>query len=349
MTNSDPDSGATPPRRRRPRYPGKFPRRFEHKYKELDPARHPDTVARVRESGKTPAGTHIPILVAEVIEHLRPEPGLRAVDATLGHGGHAAAILPRLLPGGHLLGLDADPVELPRAEARLRALGLGPDAFTTRHTNHAGLARALVQAGWADGADLILADLGLSSMQIDNPARGFTWKHDGPLDMRMNPARGEPASAWLARQDATSLAACLSEHADEPHALPIAQALAGRRIESTRALADHIRSALPRQRADELDRSIRRTFQAVRIAVNNEFATLDAFLAQLPGCLRPGGRVVILTFHSGEDRRVKHSFTEGLHAGAYAHIAREVVRPSDAERRNNPRSTPAKLRWAVRA
>ncbi len=341
-----PASSPTPaPHRRRPRYRGKNPRRFEEKYKEHDPQRYAQTVIKVLASGKTPAGTHHPILVTEILDVLAPRPGEVAVDCTLGYGGHAQEILARLRPVGRLLGLDADPVELPKTEARLRALGFGPDLFTAHRTNFAGLPQLLIQAG-LEGADLILADLGVSSMQIDDPARGFSVKHNGPLDMRMNPRRGQPASVLLEKIGSAGLAALLTENADEPYAAPLAQALAGKTFATTLALADAIRAALPRRAREDVDLTIRRVFQALRIAVNDEFSALESFLRNLPGCLKPGGRVAILTFHSGEDRRVKKSFEAGLREGVYDGIAPEVIRPTAEERTSNPRSSPAKLRWA---
>jgi 16S rRNA (cytosine1402-N4)-methyltransferase len=344
------------PHRRRPRYPGRNPRRFEEKYKERDPARFPETVARVVASGKTPAGTHRPILVGEVLEALRPAPGLVAVDATLGFGGHAAELLPRLLPGGRLVGLDADPVELPRTEARLRALGFGEDVLAVRRSSFAGLPKVLGALGLAR-VDLVLADLGVSSMQLDDPARGFTFKTDGPLDMRMNPARGLSAADLLARLPEARLAALLRENSDEPHAAEVARALVAARerapIATTLALAAAVREGvarLPERTREEAgDDPVRRTFQALRIEVNDELGALRAFLAALPSCLGPGGRVAILTFHSGEDRLVKKAFQSGARDGVFSGWSREPVRPGRDELRSNPRSRPAKLRWAIRA
>jgi len=354
-TPSPDSSSPAPPHRRRPRYSGKNPRRFEEKYKERDPQRYAETVAKVLASGKTPAGTHRPIMVAEILAVLGPQPGELAVDCTLGYGGHARELLARLQPSGHLLGLDADPVELPKTEARLREAGFGPESFTAVRSNFAGLPQALAERGTRNaecgmtGADCILADLGVSSMQLDDPARGFSTKGEGPLDMRMNPQRGQPASAFLAKISPDALADLLHANADEPRANELAVALAGRVFTTTRELADAIRAALPRLNKDDTDLTVRRVFQALRIAVNDEFGALDTLLRHLPACLNPGGRVAVLTFHSGEDRRVKKAFEAGLRDGVYAEISPEVIRPTTEERRDNPRSSPAKLRWARRA
>jgi 16S rRNA (cytosine1402-N4)-methyltransferase len=337
------------PHKRRLRYSGKHPRAFQLKYKELNPEKYPATVEKVLASGKTPAGTHRPIMVQEVLEVLQPKPGHIAVDATLGYGGHAREILKRILPGGRLIALDTDPIELPKTEVRLRAEGFGPDALTVVHTNFAGLARALATQG-VEGADIILADLGLSSMQIDNPERGFTYKVDGPLDLRMNPNKGRSAAEFLASVEAGNLAELLRENADEPRAELLATAIVNARsksaIRTTRDLGTVVEHALSSPR--ELETTLRRVFQALRIEVNDEFGALETFLRFLPQCLKPGGRVVILTFHSGEDRRVKRFFEEGFRAGIYRDISREVIRPTSVEIRSNPRSAPAKLRWAGR-
>jgi 16S rRNA (cytosine1402-N4)-methyltransferase len=351
------DSPPTPaPHRRRPRYRGKHPRHFEEKYKERDPRRYAEDVRRIIASGKTPAGTHRPVMVAEILEVLSPQPGELAVDCTLGYGGHAQEILPRLQPGGKLLGLDADPIELPKTEARLRSLGFDEGMFTAHRSNFAGLLQILSSAAAvsdhrnaAIGADIILADLGLSSMQLDDPQRGFSMKHEGPLDLRMNPLRGQPASILLQKIHPDAFASLLAENADEPHAAALASALAGKTFPTTASLATAIRAALPRLEKEASDLSIRRVFQALRIAVNDEFSALDTFLRNLPACLNPGGRVAILTFHSGEDRRVKKSFEAGLRENFYAEIAPEVIRPGAAERNSNPRSASAKLRWARRS
>lgn len=344
-------SDLPPPDRppRRVRYRGTHPRSFGEKYKEQQPERYFADVEKVLASGKTPAGMHRPIMVREIMDILAPQPGDIAVDCTLGYGGHARELCRAVQPGGRLIGLDADPIELPKAEARFRALDLPADSLLFRRMNFAGLA-PLLAAESPRGADVILADLGVSSMQIDDPARGFTFKREGPLDLRMNPARGQPANAVLAAFSESDLAALLTENSDEPRAAVIARAVVAARqrapIQTTSDLAKVVRQASPGPSADD---TVRRVFQALRILVNDEFGALDTFLRHLPDCLAPGGRVAILTFHSGEDRRVKLAFKAAERSGAYLQIAAEITRPSAEEIRANPRASSAKLRWARRA
>lgn len=350
MTDGPTDTRPVHTRRRR--YSGTHPRAFHDKYKELNPARYPEDVKKVLASGKTPAGMHLPIMVSEVLACLRPVAGETAVDCTLGGGGHARAILERLLPGGRLVGLDVDPIELPRTEAHLRADGFPPESFVAVQSNFAGLAAALASVGVMQ-ADVILADLGVSSMQFDNPDRGFSYKGVGPLDMRMNPQRGEPASRLIERLSDVELARLLDENADEPHASIIASILKQQSLNTTNGVERLVRTglanALPRLPKSDIKMSVRRTFQALRIAVNDEFAALEALLRALPYCLAPGGRVAMLTFHSGEDRRVKKAFQAGYREGTYSSIATEVVRSAKDETFSNRRAAAAKLRWAVRA
>lgn len=356
LPSSDLPPGQRP--KRRTRYSGKNPRKFHEKYKELDPLRYADDIAKVIASGKTPAGTHRPIMVQEILEALAPQAGEIAADCTLGFGGHSRELAAALRPGGMLYGLDVDPIEQPKTEQRLRAAGFGPELFQVRPMNFAGLPK-LLRMESLDGLDLVLADLGVSSMQIDNPDRGFTFKADGPLDLRLNPKHGQAASALLAKIKAPRLAAILSENADEPRAAFIADMLlaaqASAPITRTQQLADLIRSALgspakaQAQAAVETENTLRRVFQALRIAVNDEFGALDSLLRVLPQCLNPGGRVAILTFHSGEDRRVKKAFQAGLRQGAYASISPKVTRASGEEVHSNPRASSAKLRWAIRS
>ncbi len=290
-------------------------------------------------------------MIAEVLQLLRPRPGEVAVDCTLGGGGHARAILEALEPGGRLIGLDVDPLELPRTEARLRAEGFGADRFVARHHSFATLPGVLAEQG-IDKADVILADLGVSSMQHDTPSRGFSYKGVGPLDLRMNPLVGDPAPALLARLSEAELSAILTANADEPHAVLIARLLKAQPVETTHAFERLVRkglnSAMPHLSKADVKMSVRRTFQALRILVNDEFAALDALLQSLPRCLAPGGRVAILTFHSGEDRRVKKAFQAGLRSGIYSAAANRVVRSAKAETWSNRRAAAAKLRWAVR-
>ncbi len=291
-------------------------------------------------------------MLAEVLRSLRPAAGDVAVDCTLGGGGHAQAILERLQPGGRLLGIDIDSLELPRTEAHLRAAGFGASTFLTRTGNFAQLPQLLAAEGLAS-ADVILADLGVSSMQADSRDRGFSYKVPGPLDMRMSASRGEAAWQLLDRLNESDLAALLTENADEPHAELVAALLKAKPVRTTDALERVIRMGLNAARPDlaktDVKMSVRRTFQALRIAVNDEFASLDALLGSLPQCLAPGGRVAVLTFHSGEDRRVKQAFRTGLRAGVYAAVANEVVRSTKEETFANRRASAAKLRWAVRA
>jgi 16S rRNA (cytosine1402-N4)-methyltransferase len=252
--------------------------------------------------------------------------------------------------------LDVDPIELPKTTTRLRSAGWGEDVFVAVRSNFAALPKMLGQLGLS-GVDAVLADLGVSSMQLDDPGRGFTFKADSPLDLRMNPSRPPSAADWLARVSAADLASALIENADEPAADVLSREIIARRSRTpftrTLQLANTIREILlrhaPRQDPKTHDDCVRRVFQAIRIAVNDEFGVLDLFLRQLPFCMKAGGRVAILTFHSGEDRRVKTAFREGLRAGLYSATNEEVIRAGPEERRSNPRSSSAKLRWAVRA
>ncbi|MEI6712837.1 MAG: 16S rRNA (cytosine(1402)-N(4))-methyltransferase RsmH [Verrucomicrobiota bacterium] len=343
-----PEPSPSTPHKRRPRYSGKNPRRFEEKYKELQPEKYPDSVAKILASGKTPAGAHRSIMVAEILEVLDPKAGEFAVDCTLGYGGHAKEILAKLQPGGKLAGIDADPLEITKTETRLRALGFGPDTFAAYRSNFAGLPKIL-SAENRTGIDVLLADLGVSSMQIDNPSRGFSLKVDGPLDMRMNPQKGKPASKIIEEISAPDLALALKENADEPFSEELANVLAGRLFSGSQALVKAIHHKLQRIKPEEQAKSVRRVFQALRILVNEELTVLETLLRHLPGCMNPGGRIAILSFHSGEDRRVKKTFEAGFKDGIYSAISDEVLRAGPQERHDNPRSTSAKLRWAIRS
>jgi 16S rRNA (cytosine1402-N4)-methyltransferase len=338
------------------RYAGTHPRQFEEKYKELDPTRHAAEVDKVMQRGQTPAGMHRSICVDEILAILKPTPGETGLDVTLGFGGHTQALLPLVLPGGRMFGMDVDPIELPRTTARLRALGFGEDALSVHRSNFSELATLLPLAG--GGFDFVLADLGVSSMQIDNPARGFSFRADGPLDLRLDPTSGQSASELLLCVTRHRLRDLLTDNSDEPYAAELAAALQGQYVETTVQLADLVRAAMvlvfkrnmpEDERAAETKKALQRTFQALRIEVNDEFGVLDKMLLDLPGCLKPGGRVAILSFHSGEDRRVKKCFQTGERNGTFSSVAPDPIRASYEEQRSNPRSSSAKLRWAVKA
>ena len=347
---------ASPPHKRRVRYAGTHPRQFEEKYKELDPTRHGAEVDKVMQRGQTPAGMHRSICVDEILAILKPQPGETGLDVTLGFGGHTQALLPLVLSGGRMFGMDVDPIELPRTTARLRALGFGEDVLSVHRSNFSELATLLSLTN--GGFDFVLADLGVSSMQIDNPARGFSFRADGPLDLRLDPTSGQSASELLLCVTRHRLRDLLTDNSDEPYAVELAAALQGQYVETTVQLANLVRAAmegvykrnlLPEERAAETKKALQRTFQALRIEVNNEFGVLDTMLLNLPGCLKSGGRVAILSFHSGEDRRVKKCFQSGERNGTFSSVAPDPIRASYEEQRCNPRSSSAKLRWAVRA
>jgi 16S rRNA (cytosine1402-N4)-methyltransferase len=304
----------------------------------------------------TAAGEHLPVLLSEVLNVLAPQPGAVVVDATAGWAGHAVELLRRVSPGGRLLGVDLDPDNLPRARARLEAVG---GDFVLRHSNFAGLAGVLATEG-VPAADAVLADLGMSSMQVDDPERGFSYVRDGPLDMRMDRSRGRTAAELLATIDEAELARALRELGDEPEAARIAALLVQERArrpllrtsEVARLLAEAAGQPQWRLRPQKGKWNLHpaaRTFQALRILVNRELANLTELLRQLPSLLRPGGRAAIISFHSGEDRLVKAAFRDGLYRGVYAEASPEPLRAVFAERTANPRSRSAKLRWVRRA
>lgn len=343
------------PHKRRVRYSGTHPTRFSEKYKEHDPEKYRDVVEKVIRKGSTPAGMHLPICVEEILAILRIRPGQRGLDATLGYGGHSGRMLESLAGKGHLCALDVDAVEIAKTEARLRSLGYGPDILTVVRRNFADIDRTAEEFG---PFDFLLADLGVSSMQLDNPERGFSYKKEGPLDLRLNPLGGTPASQRLRELDRWELEGMLRENSDEPYAGAIAQTIAsklkkGQAIDTTTQLADAVAKALAalpqEERQEAVKKSCARVFQALRIDVNGEFEALDAFLQKLPEAMTVGGRIAILTFHSGEDRMVKKSFKELEKAGIYREAAKEPIRPRAEECARNARARSAKLRWAVKA
>ncbi len=340
---------------RRPRYKGTHPKAFKDKYKELQPELYADTVAKVIQKGNTPAGMHRSICVNEILEILQITPGQTGLDATLGYGGHTLEMLKCLNSKGHLYATDVDSIELPRTRERLELLGYGPEILTIKQTNFSNIDQITSESG---PLNFVLADLGVSSMQIDNPERGFSFKTEGPLDLRLNPSKGISAAERLKTISQDELHGMLLENADEPHSAEIARAIIsatkkGVPITTTSQLQQIIKDALKfipeKDRNEEIKKSCQRCFQALRIDVNKEFEVLYEFLEKLPAALAEGGRVAILTFHSGEDRLVKKSFQHFYREGIYKEIATEAIRPSAAECNSNSRARCAKLRWAIKA
>ena len=341
--------------KRRVRYKGTHPRNFNEKYKELQPEKYSDTIEKVIRKGSTPAGMHISICVKEILDFLQIQPGQKGLDATLGYGGHSQEMLKCLNGQGHLYGLDVDPIEIVKTKARLESLGYGPDILTVIQQNFADIDLVAEEHG---PFDFILADLGVSSMQIDNPERGFSYKFEGPLDLRLNPQKGVSAAERLKEVTREELEGMLIENSDEPYAKELSRAITsrirkGQAIATTTDLQKVIEETLaflPEDiRKETIKKSCQRTFQALRIDVNSEFEVLKAFLEKLPHVLASGGRVAILTFHSGEDRMVKKSFKRFYKEGLYQEIATDVIRPSAEECNRNSRARSTKMRWAIKA
>ena len=341
--------------KRRVRYKGTHPKSYKEKYKELQPDKYVDDVEKIIQKGNTPAGTHRSIMVKEILDFLQIKPGQVGFDATLGYGGHTLEMLKCLNGKGHVYATDVDPLELPRTTARLAGLGFGPDLFTPIQSNFSKIDEVVLKSG---PLNFILADLGVSSMQIDNPDRGFSFKTEGPLDLRLNPNVGISAAERLKTITKDELIGMLLENADEPHAEIIAKAIINaikrnKEIATTTQLkaviADALKFLPEKTRAEDVKKSCQRSFQALRIDVNSEFEVLYDFLEKLPNALAPGGRVAILTFHSGEDRLVKKSFKNLLREGIYSEVASEPIRPTVEECATNSRARSTKLRWAIKA
>lgn len=341
--------------KRRVRYKGTHPRSYKEKYKELNPEKYADTIDKVIRKGSTPAGMHISIMVKEILDFLQIKPGQKGLDATLGYGGHSKEMLKCLNGEGHLYSLDIDPIEIVKTKKRLQDAGFGEDILTVIQKNFAYIDEVAAEYG---PFDFLMADLGVSSMQIDNPDRGFSYKFDGPLDLRLNPESGQSAAERLRSVTPDELEGMLIENSDEPYAAEITKEVfkefrKGNKIETTKRLAEVIEQALvvvpEKERKEAVKKSCQRTFQALRIDVNSEFEVLEAFLEKLPDVMAPGGRIAILTFHSGEDRLVKKSFKRLQKAGVYSEAATDVVRPSAEECAKNGRARSTKMRWAVKA
>ena len=341
--------------KRRVRYKGKYPRKYEEKYKELNPEKYKETIAHVISKGNTPAGMHISIMVKEILDFLQIKPGETGFDATLGYGGHTKAMMECLKGEGHMYATDVDPEESAKTKKRLAERGFGEDILTVKLQNFCTIDEIAEEIG---GFDFILADLGVSSMQIDNPKRGFSFRADGPLDLRLNQEKGISAAERLDEISREELAGMLYENSDEPYCEEIAKAITdeirkGNRVDTTTKLRELIADTLDflpeKEKKDTIRKTCQRVFQALRIDVNREFEVLYEFMEKLPDALKPGGRVAILTFHSGEDKLVKKAVKAGYKAGIYSDYAKDVIRPSAQECAQNGRARSTKMRWAIKA
>ncbi|MEI3210551.1 MAG: 16S rRNA (cytosine(1402)-N(4))-methyltransferase RsmH [Lachnospiraceae bacterium] len=341
--------------KRRVRYKGKYPRKYEEKYKELNPEKYKETIAHVISKGNTPAGMHISIMVKEILDFLQIKPGETGFDATLGYGGHTKAMMECLKGEGHMYATDVDPEESAKTKKRLAEQGFGEDILTVKLQNFCTIDEIAEEIG---GFDFILADLGVSSMQIDNPKRGFSFRADGPLDLRLNQEKGISAAERLDEISREELAGMLYENSDEPYCEEIAKAITdeirkGNRVDTTTKLRELIADTLDflpeKEKKDTIRKTCQRMFQALRIDVNREFEVLYEFMEKLPDALKPGGRVAILTFHSGEDKLVKKALKAGYKAGIYSDYAKDVIRPSAQECAQNGRARSTKMRWAIKA
>lgn len=341
--------------KRRVRYSGTHPKKYNEKYKELNPDLYPETIEKVIKKGSTPVGMHLSIMVNEILDFLDIQEGQIGLDCTLGYGGHTLKMLERLNHNGHIYALDIDPIESEKTKKRLSSKGYGEDILTIKQCNFKDIDIISNEVGLFD---FVLADLGVSSMQIDNPERGFSYKKEGPLDLRLNPQKGIPASQKLQEFNKIQLEELFIHNADEPYAKEIAKNIdsflkAGHPINTTTDLYKIIEKSLSfipiNERKDAVKKSAARVFQALRIEVNSEFEVLIEFMEKLPSVLKPGGRVAILTFHSGEDRIVKKAFKEMKNLGIYSDVARNVIRPSKEECHINTRAKSTKMRWAIKA
>ena len=346
---------AQQPHKRRVRYKGKYPKKFEEKYKELQPEKYQDTIQHVMQKGNTPAGMHISIMVKEILDFLEIKPGQVGFDATLGYGGHTKAMLQCLQGKGHMYATDVDHEEAAKTKKRLEELGFGEDILTIKLQNFCTIDEIAKEVG---GFDFLLADLGVSSMQIDNPKRGFSFKVDGPLDLRLNQEAGISVAERLETITRDELAGMLYENSDEPYCEELAKAITdeirkGNHMDTTTKLRQVIEKTLDflpeKEKKETIKKTCQRTFQALRIDVNREFEVLYEFMEKLPDALKPGGRAAILTFHSGEDKLVKKALKAGYKAGIYSDYAKDVIRPSAQECAQNGRARSTKMRWAIKA
>ena len=353
MTDSEPKK-----RKRRPRYSGTHPRQFSQKYKERNAQAYPQLHRRLRAKGKTPAGTHVPIMVAEIMATLKPKPGETVADCTLGYGGNARHFAQHLGPTGRIIGMDVDGPELEKTQARLQDI---ESELTVYRRNYAGIESVMHEAGLA-GFDIIFADIGVSSMQVDDPSRGISYKHKGSLDMRMDSRLKETGADLLQKLSAPEISEALDQLSDEPDHHRIAEAIVTQReknpITQTNQLIRlifKVKNVTPQAWKEQQQRKFNtlhpaaRTFQALRIMVNDELGALRQLLRLAPQCLNPGGRIGIISFHSGEDRLVKTAFREGKASGVYTAVTPQPLVPRRQEIIQNPRSSAAKFRYAVKA
>ena len=344
--------------RRRPRYSGTHPKNYRQKYKEHNIAAHPDLKAHLRAKGKTPAGSHIPVLIEEVLGCLKPKPGQVVADCTVGYGGHSLGFIKQIGPTGKLIVFDVDSTELERTRKRL---GKEKTPISFYHSNFAGIANVLNKEK-LDGYDIIFADLGVSSMQIDNPERGISYKNEGPLDMRMDDRLKRTGADLLNSLSEEELAGAFWQLSDEPDYQEIARTIVAQRsVQPITTVSQLVRlvfavkgltvnSWKKKQRNSKFGslHPAARTFQALRILVNDEIGSLKELLRLAPYCLRQGGRIGIISFHSGEDRLVKQSFRDGVQTGVYQSAAGNAIVPRIKEIMSNPRCASAKFRWAIK-
>lgn len=341
--------------KRRVRYKGTHPKKFSEKYKEHNPEKYQSEIEKVIAKGRTPAGMHISIMVDEILEIFDIKPGQIGIDATLGYGGHTHKMLEKLNGKGHIYALDIDPIEIINTENRLKKLGFNEDIITIKNINFKDLDKVLPED---IKADFILADLGVSSMQLDDPSRGFSYKNDGPLDLRLNPHKGISASERLMELSCSEIENILFKNSDEPYCKEIAKAIVKSKskgyIKTTKELFNIICESLDflpnnNDKKEIIKKTCQRVFQAIRIEINSEFEVLKEFLDKLPNVMKTGGKVIVLTFHSGEDRMVKKAFKDYYNNKVFSFINRDVIRPSSEECYKNPRAKSTKLRYAVKA
>jgi 16S rRNA (cytosine1402-N4)-methyltransferase len=296
---------------------------------------------------------HIPVLLDQVLDAIDPRPGQTIVDCTVGLGGHARAIMERIGPDGRLIGIDLDPTNLAAARENLARVDSGA-RFDLYHMNFASLPVVLSLAdveGWR--VDAVLADVGVASTQIDDPARGFSYRKDGPLDMRMDPSKPRTAADLVNSMSEDELAAAFLELGDETDAPEIARIICERRAAAPITTTFELMAIVCEARDFTIQRAggaklhpAARTFQALRIMVNRELGNLDKLLEVLPHALKPGGVAAVISFHSGEDRRVKYHFRDGFREGIYSEETRDPIVATEEEIAENPRAKAAKLRWA---